>query len=1058
MQNSILYKITLCTFFLFTTSFSNAQNCLISNVFAEVHPCDNDGNFLVDITFDIDNPGGEGFTIRGNGQLYGDDFIYGQPFYTIGPLSGDCTTVYEFIIIDNEDNSCQSFTGFDETICCDKTDCLISAENIVLGDCDSTGYRNLMFNVDVSNSSASEFNLLFRDIPVMSFSYGNNPYSLSIPGTNYTRNFVIQDAVNEDCFTNIRVENDDCDAFEACEFLFSRLELDFECTSDSTYFAFANFEYNGSSDSLYLVVNNLSPELFSVNTNPVLLGEFVISNELFLYAIHDQNDIFCFTESEWNDAPDCSEFTNCNISRVFAEAQECNDNGFFFVDIEFQHEGTGDEGFEIRGNGVSYGDTFQYDQLFYTIGPIEGDCNTLYEFVIIDNANPNCSAFYEFDEVVCCDDVIECNISDIVIDSLICNNDGSYGLLLNFNYEGTTNDFFDVWADEEYVGFYAYEDLPIFIETFYPRDVEYDLIRICDNDNELCCTEFEFIGPDCDENETCQIFDVFAEAYTCDEDGNFLVDIAFESENIGDLGFTILGNGVVYGSDFVYGETFYTIGPLSGDCSTLYEFIVIDNADNACSNFTGFEEAICCDISDCAVEVFDVTLSSCDSLGNRVLTFDVEHVGITNLGFDILFEGAPIVNFDYGAGPYSITVPGSSDVENLILQDQENPTCQEEIIFENEDCGNYEDCDFLFSNIELIFECINEEVYEVQFNLDYDGSSTQLMLLFENNPPITFDVNSLPVSLGEFEISNELYTFAVHEIDNVFCYTNSEWNDAPDCSELAECDITNLIAEAYECDDDGNFLVDIAFESENVGDLGFTIRGNGVVYGDDFQYGETFYTIGPLTGDCSTIYEFIIIDNEDDGCNNFTGFDEPICCGDEMVCDIRDIELDSFSCNNDGTYSLVLDFIYEGNTNEFFDVWAGVEYVGFYRYTDLPIYIDTFYGRDVEYDFIKICDNDNDECCAEFEFIGPECDDIIDSVSERPIDQIEIYTKNKMLFVNSALRLKYSIALYNINGQLLSRNSAQGEFTQLLNVNDGVYLVKIQDLDSGEFVSKLIYL
>ena len=966
MQKSLLFKISYYSFLLLSTSFLNAQTCEISNVFAKAYECNDDGSFLIDVTFDVVNPGNLGFSIKENGMAYIDTLAYGQSTYTIGPFFGDCTTYYTFAIVDNANNNCKGFYTFNEPVCCSTSDCDISVSNITLSDCDSSGYRTLMFDVENVGNSTLGFDLLYRNAPVTTFNYGNNPYSISIPGVTYVHELVIKDRADPICRAFLNIENnDDCSGFEHCEFLNIRTSHEFVCTSDTTYLAYTYFDYDGESDSIYLVFNNSTAEAFSINENPILLGEFLVSNELFEYYLHDQNDVFCFTGSEWNDAPDCSNYENCDISKVFAEAQECNVNGLFYVDIEFIYSGIGNKGFEIRGNGVSYGDTFQYGQTFYTVGPLEGDCYTLFEFVVIDNVNPECNAFYEFEETVCCVDVIECDIRDIQVDSFTCNDDGTYGLILNFVYEGNTNDFFDVWAGNDFIGFYRYDALPIFIDTFYARDVEYDLIRICDNDNDACCAIHEFIGPDCDEEENCGIYGVFAEAHECTNDSLFYVDIEFQSENVGINGFEIRANGVSYGDTFQYGQTFYTIGPLEADCETIYEFVVIDNDNSDCQNEYNFDAPICC--------------------GEELIC----------------------------------------NIRDIVVDS---------------------------------FFCNEDGTYGLVLNFVYEGNTNDFFDVWASDNYVGFyRYNDLPVFIDTFYPRDVEYDLIkICDNDNDACCAIHEFM-GPDCDEEENCGIYEVFAEAHECTSDSLFYVDIEFQFENIGSNGFEIRGNGVSYGDTFQYGQTFYTIGPLEGDCETVYEFVVIDNDDPDCRNDYSFVEPICCGEEIVCDIRDIVVDSFFCNDDGTYGLVLNFVYEGNTNDFFDVWAGNEFVGFYRYDALPIFIDTFYARDVEYDLIRICDNDNEDCCAGLEFLGPDCDDIIDSVTDRPINRLDIYSNNKKLFINAETEINYSVSIYNLNGQLISKSVAQGDLIKSTEVPDGVYLVKVFDLKNGGFVSKLLY-
>jgi len=185
-----------------------------------------------------------------------------------------------------------------------------------------------------------------------------------------------------------------------------------------------------------------------------------------------------------------------------------------------------------------------------------------------------------------------------------------------------------------------------------------------------------------------------------------------------------------------------------------------------------------------------------------------------------------------------------------------------------------------------------------------------------------------------------------------------------------DCTINEVFAEAHPCDSDGNIFVDIEFNVENPEGPAFEIRGNGVSYGI-FDYGSDFYTIGPIEGNCSTLYEFVVIDTTNTACMNFYAFDDVICCTDE--CEIYSIMIDSFSCNENGTYNFLLDFETQNVTNDFFDFFDDTHLINTFSYDSLPVYIEEITPRESGFDFFKICDNDNPECCEEFEFPSPEC-------------------------------------------------------------------------------------
>lgn len=83
-------------------------SCNIDSVFVEAGECDSLGYFMLELDFTVENPQSSGFSVKGNGTTYG-AFDYGQTSYMIGPLLGDGTTEYEFVVIDNDNEDCSDF-------------------------------------------------------------------------------------------------------------------------------------------------------------------------------------------------------------------------------------------------------------------------------------------------------------------------------------------------------------------------------------------------------------------------------------------------------------------------------------------------------------------------------------------------------------------------------------------------------------------------------------------------------------------------------------------------------------------------------------------------------------------------------------------------------------------------------------------------------------------------------------------------------------------------------------------------------------------------------------
>ena len=326
------------------------------------------------------------------------------------------------------------------------------------------------------------------------------------------------------------------------------------CNGIEGIFVEINFEHEQVGDYFHLIVNDNFYDEFSYSDLPVIAGPFNASpNEVLNLFVLDQSEL-CFSETDFFPGP-C--FDECTITDIVVEPHPCEE-GYFFADVAFYSTNTGPLGYYIFVNGTIFG-PFSYDQDFVTLGPFEGDGTTVYDFLILDISNPACFGYKEL-ELIDCNNTGPCEIYDLVVDPLECNPNGTYGIAINFEVDNPGNEFFEVFdADFNLLGYYPIADLPIVIEDFHPSGNDFDWIKVCINDVPDCCRVAEFEALNCGGGD-CQIYEVIAEAHPCDENGQFLVDIDFQFENVGSSGFKIQGNGVHYGT-FSYEEEYVTIGP-----------------------------------------------------------------------------------------------------------------------------------------------------------------------------------------------------------------------------------------------------------------------------------------------------------------------------------------------------------------------------------------------------------------------------------------------------------------------------------------------------------------
>jgi hypothetical protein len=334
------------------------------------------------------------------------------------------------------------------------------------------------------------------------------------------------------------------------------------------------------------------------------------SNEENLYIqVCDNDDPNCCHQIDF-DNPCYDSASQCEIWDVNVLTECYTSGGFFDAEITFLYANTSDS-FDILGNGMNYG-RFDYDDLPITLYALQADCMTEYEFVIVDAVEQSCSDFTDLG-VICCD---ACALTNLVLTPSSCTNGNVFELVIDFDYTGTLNDFFDwevVGVDE---GYDEFENLPITV-SLENNDTEILTVIICENDNPSCCVTGTFINP-CYTGASCSLYDMtyFIE---CDSANNtFDIELDMLHMNSADS-FMIVGNGINYGN-FAYIDLPVTLTGLNADCDLAYEFVAIDLDDPNCSTFVDVGEVCCGNGATC--EIWDLNLyTECDSSN---ATFDVE--------------------------------------------------------------------------------------------------------------------------------------------------------------------------------------------------------------------------------------------------------------------------------------------------------------------------------------------------------------------------------------------------------------------------------------------------
>ncbi|RMF28923.1 MAG: T9SS C-terminal target domain-containing protein [Bacteroidetes bacterium] len=942
------------------------QNCEIFDLIAEPHPCTPNGVFFVDIAFQVENPGSEGFTVSANGTALG-DFEYGELFYTVGPLVGDGVTSYVLEIQDKTEPDCSAALTLDP-IDCNLGPCPLLDPFLEPGDCHDDGTFDLTLDFEVFNPTDDTAYVLFEGDTLTLFTLAQLPITLSHFDDRNQAHPLLEICIPVwDCCREVSFDSPQCPRIESACFDFAGLD-------DSTSYHIPDYA--------------IGDVLFEEHGIPAVIE--AVQPAGFFYSIFVGNDSLQGLNFEFNRAEGSYLiFLLANLSFDFAAFD------YPVTQVSFDYQlgipGLGSVFFNLGANGHDYligstppdapveiapgvwalfePDPDHDDEGRVTItGPIEQLVLGGGEFAV-DN--------------LCFEYAIpDCHFQHLIAEAHACDDDGNFLIDLAFEVQGPSADGFAVFVNGDEVAVFQYGE-PFYTIGPFPGDGSTVYEIVVQDLGQNACNAHTALGPiDC--SAVCQITDLAVEAGNCHDDGSFDVWVNFNVQNPNGNSFQVFIGSAVYGP-FHLDDLPVKIEGVHAPGAVVQELKVCMNTPAlSCCAETEFEVPICppptCTISDILVEPH-----SCTPNGVFFVDIAFHALGGSDDGFSVFgANGQFYGSFHYGEPFYTIG-PFEGDgttVYGLIIQDNANPDCAADFTVGPIDCqGNCHITDLVADP----GDCNDDGTFNLWVNFNVENPGSDLFVVFVSNQTFgPFHLDDLPVKLEHVPPTGAVVQgLGVCVGNQMGCCAETEF-EVPHCPPPA-CEIFDLIAEPHPCTANGTFLVDIAFMAHGVGNDGFTIRGNGQVYGV-FDYGEPFYTIGPLEGDGTTVYEFVIQDNQHPDCKAFTTLGPIDCSG---TCHISDLVVEVGDCNDDGTYNLWLDFHVQNPGNDFFEVFYEGHLLGFFPLDELPLKLEHFQDNGEPIQELVVCINDHPNCCAAVEFEAPDCgpgDCLISDLSATPLD------------------------------------------------------------------------
>ncbi len=185
------------------------------------------------------------------------------------------------------------------------------------------------------------------------------------------------------------------------------------------------------------------------------------------------------------------------------------------------------------------------------------------------------------------------------------------------------------------------------------------------------------------------------------------------------------------------------------------------------------------------------------------------------------------------------------------------------------------------------------------------------------------------------------------------------------------CNIYDLTAQVVDCAN-GQFYAKLNFQHQNTSGDGFSVKGNGVSYGN-FSYSQVPVVIGPLPANGTTNYGFVVRDLVYQDCADDVGLGT-VTCANSGPCEIYDMAVTIGDCTSSSTYAVTVNFKVHNASSDQFEVVGNGQVLGTYPLSALPLKIDNFpAAANTLGGYIKVCIKGDPNCCSIKQFIAPDC-------------------------------------------------------------------------------------
>lgn len=774
------------------------QPCSLGQVHIDEKWCTDAGQLYLTVDFEYEGQSEYFFVYRDNREVgkyrYADLPVNLGPF---GPTSSGAPLKLKFY--DSQNRDCYTELSVSE-FPCSGADCKISDLRIVDRKCDEDGL--LYLGIDFAYHEVSDSFTLWQNGNVIgTYRYDQLPVEVGpyFPPIAANQLYLeVYDSKNDACGARLELPELKCDdPQDPCRIGELHLEQ-IECNSDGEYFVGLDFAYKNTSDSFLVATENSDYQRYHYQHLPIKLGPFKDPMEALEVKVKDLRFDDC-TQSGVIEDLDCAP-KNCVLNDLHLEQLDCNDQGEYYVRLDFEHKYTSDS-FLVAYNGSDYR-RYHYKHLPIKLGPFDGPVDVL-EVKIKDLKSDDCFLSGILESLDC--EQKPCAIKKAKVDDVVCTNTGTYDLTLTYEGYGLEEDaiLLATFSSGYQFRFRAGEN-PVRITDIPLPEAGMDMLKLCAVNQAACCFSLDY-HVECQND--CGLSDLEVKASDCDTQGRFDLKVDFAYASTSD-GFTLFLNNRAYGN-YKYEELPITVENLQGGPNAYYQVTVRDFANFACKLNTRIEAPNC--TSGCALEA--VRLETSDCINGQFTASVYPQLGhpTTTGSFVLFIDGDLYGPYAYGRERIDINgLPATGERYDVLLVDLDDPTCFAHTDFVAPACSpSGEECMIDDLDIEVV-TCYGNNRYQIRVDFWYDHPThNSFDLLGPDGQILVGDIalDRLPVLIDvDLTGSGSSTVLGVCIKGNDECCVRQEVQ-RPDCDAESDCFLDRINVRTTECDSNGQIYI-----------------------------------------------------------------------------------------------------------------------------------------------------------------------------------------------------------------------------------------------------------